>query len=281
MNMESSEHPSGGDSKSGVGSENSNQEIANTHQNELREPIVGAPDQSKLDLIQGMVKFLIEKSYNEADDENKAMLAPAAARAQIVIGSVEVFLKYGLELATVQDLLNAAQVSRRTFYKYFKNKTDVIECVYELLVGMLLTRYRAFMAGAKSLNGLIETCVNLFFDYHESLGPLIRLFHEKAASSNSVLPKHRQALQSEFARVFEVKLWELEQVKYDRWIFLSVIWAAESASIHLLTKPDVTPEDVISCKDSIRKVAMAILVDGRARMTVADESSQVPEPDLL
>ena len=282
MNMESSEYHSGGESesKSDFESESINQESKNKD-NEPKEPIIGAPDQSKIDLIQGMVKFLIEKNHSEADDLNKATLSPAAARSQIIIGSVDVFLKFGLETATVQDLLNAAQVSRRTFYKYFKNKTDVIECVYELLVGMLLSRYRTFMSGAKSLNELIDTCVNLFFDYHESLGPLIRLFHEKAASSNSILTKHRQALQSEFAHVFEKELWTLEQVKYDRWIFLSIIWAAESASIHLLTKPDVTQEDVLNCKDSIRKMASAVLIDGRARIAVSEGGSKVPEPDLL
>ncbi|MEO8552223.1 MAG: helix-turn-helix domain-containing protein, partial [Kofleriaceae bacterium] len=47
------------------------------------------------------------------------------ARNMIMFGATRVFATMGLREASVEDLLEAGQVSRRTFYRFFKSKEDV------------------------------------------------------------------------------------------------------------------------------------------------------------
>lgn len=52
-------------------------------------------------------------------------------RTQIVEAAVAVFKANGLDAATVGDILKAANVSRRTFYRFFSSKDDVLDSVHK------------------------------------------------------------------------------------------------------------------------------------------------------
>ena len=56
----------------------------------------------------------------------KREAARSFARTQILIHAMSVFNRRGLEETSVQDLLDAATISRRTFYKYFTGTLDVL-----------------------------------------------------------------------------------------------------------------------------------------------------------
>lgn len=44
----------------------------------------------------------------------------------------------------------AANVSRRTFYKYFSNKMEVLESIYHMAVSLLLARFAQMQPVAES-----------------------------------------------------------------------------------------------------------------------------------
>ena len=54
----------------------------------------------------------------------------AHARTEILIHSINVFARRGLERTTVQHLLDAAGISRRTFYKYDELRRFGARCRY-------------------------------------------------------------------------------------------------------------------------------------------------------
>src|SRR5262245_2441078 len=59
-------------------------------------------------------------------------------RDRIVAGAMAVFGERGIAPATVQDVLERAGVSRRTFYQYFQGKEDVLRAVYDVRVDRLV-----------------------------------------------------------------------------------------------------------------------------------------------
>jgi AcrR family transcriptional regulator len=63
-------------------------------------------------------------------------------RTNIQLAAIPLFARKGLEQVTVNDLPGATQVSRRTFYKYFANKMEVLEGIYQTSVLLLLARFR-------------------------------------------------------------------------------------------------------------------------------------------
>ena len=62
--------------------------------------------------------------------ETGVQLGEEVARNMIIAGAARVFTIKGLRAASVEDLLEAANVSRRTFYRLFQSKDDVALALY-------------------------------------------------------------------------------------------------------------------------------------------------------
>lgn len=182
------------------------------------------------------------------------------ARASVLFYSIGVFAQKGIAETTVQDLLEAANVSRRTFYKYFRNKVDVLESIYEIASNMLISRFRAEMATANVADFVVK-CVGLYFDYHTTLGPLVRMMTEEARRSDSPLAQHREKAIEHLVRLFDQKYHEVQGVRLDDQVYYALIWAMESASINLLTNTKCRPEDVQRCKVVMAAIAARVMVN--------------------
>lgn len=181
-------------------------------------------------------------------------------KLEVLVNSMAVFAQKGVADTTVQNLLDAAKISRRTFYKYFKNKVDVLENIYKVSIQLLITRFRSEMGAAESLPEVVNRCVDVYFDYHVELGPIIRLMQEEAMRSDSPLYPHRADSQKTIASVFEKELVRLKNDKIDPWVFYALIWAVENASLYLLTKTSCGQENVSRCKNVMRFFVGSLLI---------------------
>ncbi|CBL45726.1 Transcriptional regulator [gamma proteobacterium HdN1] len=219
------------------------------------------------------VSALLKETERELDgSEPSAFPVPGqSAKANVLFYSIGVFARKGIADTTVQDLLEAANVSRRTFYKYFKNKVDVLECIYEIASNQLIGRFRAEM-NLDSVSVFVVRCVGLYFDYHTTLGPLVRMMTEEARRSDSPLAQHREKTIDHLVRLFNDKYVEKVGVHLDLQVYYALIWAMESASIHLLTNTKCTHEDVERCKSVMAAIA--------ARVMVSDPDEAIPLPTV-
>lgn len=62
-----------------------------------------------------------------------AALGAAPAYARILRGAADVIGERGIDAVSVDDILGAADVSRRTFYQFFADRAAVVEALLELL----------------------------------------------------------------------------------------------------------------------------------------------------
>lgn len=205
-----------------------------------------------------------EKEIDKATTQFSFPLPGQGAKADVLFNAIGVFASKGITDTTVQDLLEAANISRRTFYKYFKNKVDVLESIYKIAAEILTTRFKAEMSSATTMSDFVIRCVDLYFDYHANLGALVRMMTEEARCSESPLAIHRAALIEQVVKLFDGKYFEVEGVHLDPQVYYAVIWALESASINLLTETNCTREDVDRCKASMRAVAARVLVSSES-----------------
>ena len=65
--------------------------------------------------------------------------------AQIVQTSKDLFWKYGIKRVTVEEICNEAGVSKMTFYKHFKNKTELVKVIIEKITSEVMEKYRSIM----------------------------------------------------------------------------------------------------------------------------------------
>ena len=67
-------------------------------------------------------------------------------RLRVLEAARDVFADRGIAGTSVEHLLRAAKVSRRTFYRYFRNKEQVLAGLYALACEVLLTSIRDAIA---------------------------------------------------------------------------------------------------------------------------------------
>lgn len=213
------------------------------------------------------VEALLQETEKEIDRATAQFSFPIpgqGAKSDVLFNSIGVFAHKGIAETTVQDLLDAANISRRTFYKYFKNKVDVLESIYKMAAELLTTRFRAEMAQTQSLSEFVVRCVDMYFDYHINLGPLVRMMTEEARRSDSPLASHREALIHEIVELFQDKYSQMEGKRLDPQVFYAIIWAMESSSIHVLTETSCSVEEVNRWKLIMRSLAARALVSDPA-----------------
>lgn len=70
--------------------------------------------------------------------------SPVAARTDVVVAALDLFARQGFEATSVDQIAQAAGISRSTFFRQFGGKDDVVFADHELL----LARLREWFAGA-------------------------------------------------------------------------------------------------------------------------------------
>lgn len=162
------------------------------------------------------------------------ILARAPAKLEILVNSLVVFIERGFGPVTVQDLLDAAGISRRTFYKYFRNKIDVLESLYKLSIDLMVLRYKADVGRATSIEEAAQRMVDVFFGYHKDLAPVIRMMQEEAIRADSPLAPHRAEAQNLVVLLVNDELQRIAGVMIDPMTIRAVLWAQESVSMEIL-----------------------------------------------
>ncbi|PTQ71726.1 TetR/AcrR family transcriptional regulator [Pseudomonas sp. GV071] len=178
-------------------------------------------------------------------------------RINIQLTAIPVFARKGLNDTTVNDLLAAANVSRRTFYKYFDNKMDVLEGIYQTAVILLLARFRDMQQGAGSPQEWLRNMVGCFFDYHSAVGPIIRLMQEEALRADSPLARHRQRAHVEMTALLVERLKQSDEPR-DPLTYRALIWALEATSLELLGR-SATRVEIEHAKTVLSELLIASL----------------------
>lgn len=92
--------------------------------------------------------------------------ADQARRARILDGAMGVFLAYGFQRTTMDDIARAAEISRPALYLQFRNKTDIYRALAQRFLDGVLVRARAALAReaglAERLGGALrEVCCGM------------------------------------------------------------------------------------------------------------------------
>ena len=87
--------------------------------------------------------------------------AEETRRTRILDGAMGVFLAYGFQRTTMDDIARAADVSRPALYLQFRNKTDIYRALARRFLEGVLATAREAMARETSLAGRLGTAIRL------------------------------------------------------------------------------------------------------------------------
>jgi AcrR family transcriptional regulator len=189
------------------------------------------------------------------------------ARNAILGAAANVFSKHGIAATRVEDILVAAKIARRTFYKYFASKEDVLAALYEVWTAEILKAIEEVRAvqPASPLAG-IRAGIDLFLGFYRSGPRALRELVELAMRSDSLLAPRRAWLRDQIVKLVDDAVRALDGRRLDPYVYYALVSALEGLSLELGTDR-TTAADV-----------------ERARLTVhalIDHVLDVPKPTPL
>lgn len=75
------------------------------------------------------------------------------------------FMQYGIKRITINEICQAAKVSRVTFYKYFNNKIELLKSIIESIANRQLNAYKQIMEQKVTFPEKVQQIIRLKNDY--------------------------------------------------------------------------------------------------------------------
>jgi AcrR family transcriptional regulator len=122
-------------------------------------------------------------------------------RNRILRGAARAFGERGYGATSVEQILAAAEVSRRTFYRTFRSKEDVLRTLFDNSVGMLVRAVREAGDPAREQRERVVASVEAYIKVHANAGPLARVLLLEQFSPGSPLAVQRNRAHSTFTKL--------------------------------------------------------------------------------
>jgi AcrR family transcriptional regulator len=151
----------------------------------------------------------------------------------VLAAALRIFERNGFAATRVEDILEAAGIARRTFYRYFKNKDDVLVALYGMAMAEILTAIQSVREDdAQPLVG-IHRAIDVYLDYHAKNAATLRVLLGQAVRSDSPLYAMRRSFRNALCTIL-AEVAHKRRKDIDPLVFIAVVSALEGVSLELL-----------------------------------------------
>ena len=150
--------------------------------------------------------------------------------------AAKVFSQHGIAATRVEDILVAANIARRTFYKYFRSKEDVLAALYEVWTTEIVKAVEEVRARQpdKPLAG-IRAGIDIFLGFYRSGPRALRELVELAIRSDSLLARRRAWLRDQLVAIVDASVHALDGRRLDPYVYYALVSAIEGLALELGT----------------------------------------------
>lgn len=195
------------------------------------------------------------------------LLGKRATRSRILQGAATVFAKKGVEPTTVQDILLASGLSRRTFYQFFHSKDDALLALFEIATRQVVETVQEAATSDDPVKRLTQS-----LDAHLALwrsgGELSYILQTEAMRAGSPLSPMRDKTLDTIARR-GASFFHKKGRNVDPLVFRGLFLALEGLLAHVHRNGAPTDRQLAR----VRRVIVSVMV-----RTLA--AGEMPIPDL-
>jgi AcrR family transcriptional regulator len=201
----------------------------------------------------------IRKPPTSPAPSTDAAEAPAdPVRTRILRGAARVFGERGYSATSVEAILEAAHVSRRTFYRTFRSKEDVLRTLFDRSVSRLVRAVRAQADPTKSHYELVVASVEAYLRVHANAGPLARVLLLEQFSPESPLFAQRNRALSTFSKLLTSAAEGAGQKTPDPVLVAAVVAGINQVCVQMATQYPEGDWDIQRAKRAILRILSAL-----------------------
>ncbi len=176
-------------------------------------------------------------------DRRDSPIEFALARMEILRGAAEVLSTESGTEPPIEDILRAANVSRRTFYRFFKNREEVLSALYDVATRTLLERLDRAVGEVDDAWGRLRACVRAYLAFHDDSGPLLRVLGAEALRPGSPLHARRETTIAAITALLDRETRAAQGRAIDPLVFRTLLLALEGLSNSMLAESMGGPID--------------------------------------
>ncbi len=190
-------------------------------------------------------------------------LGESVVRAMVMTAAARLFAMHGYRAVSVEDLLEEAKVSRRTFYKVFDGKDDVALALYRYGTDALVDAGRRALSQDTDQVTRAMACVDLHLNNAARLGRLIYVLGGEASNQESPLFAARMAVHDRMVEILRAS----RDRNVDPLFTRTLVLAIEAVVRCVLMEGDegrkVTPEQIARARRVLARIVTgAVLGEG-------------------
>jgi AcrR family transcriptional regulator len=164
-------------------------------------------------------------------------------RARILAGGQEALGVRGIQATTVEDILQAAGVSRRTFYQYFQSKEGLLQALYEEAMDRLILAVQGAVSDVEDGAGKIRASIQAYLDFQLAGGPLLIQMQADAIRHDSRVMEKREQTLDALVQIVGENVQSVLQQDLDPLIYRALLIGIEGLIIHCQADGSFDEED--------------------------------------
>lgn len=172
-------------------------------------------------------------------------------RTRVAEAAMEVFTRKGFEESTVADLLKAANIARRTFYRHFTSKEDVLLELHGVTTRALTEEMaQATMKASDLWTGMLHG-LDVYLEFHLQNRKLLLTMLTESRRESSPLYAPWRAYQGRLVQQLTVVLSMRSGKAYDPLVSEALFGSLDALSMVLL-QPDAGADTLARVRSVVR-----------------------------
>lgn len=185
----------------------------------------------------------------------------------VLQGAAKVFAERGVRIAGVEDILDASRISRRTFYRVYSSKEDVLLALYRIGTERLLDACRSALEEESDPLRIVERCIDAHLQTARAQTRLVFVLGGEAHRHESLLHERRIEIHEALASMLALRAKASLPHAPDIMLFRAILLALEGVVRLILEQGDEgrhVPEDSFERARAVmlRVATAAIAADG-------------------
>ncbi len=153
-------------------------------------------------------------------------------RERVLIAAETVWSERGYARASVEDVLEVADVSRATFYQHFGSKEDLAAALFERAIAVLVSSVMERALAEKTVNAKLAVSLDVYLELWQSHGRLVQDLSIEALRPGSKLGPARRSAVDSVVDVLGDTLYDECGVRIEPLVLQHLVLGVEAVLVH-------------------------------------------------